>query len=259
MLRNEWIRRLAAACLGLLMSSLAVPSVRGAGGGEQAGVKDYLNAGERDIQRWREMKFGLFVHWGPVSLKGTEIGWSRGGERRGRTGRGSIPVEVYDNLYKEFNPVKFDADEWVQVAKDAGMKYLVFTSKHHDGFSMFDSKVTDYKISNSPFKRDVVKELADACHKARLKLGYYYSPVDWYHGDYRTENHAKYIKFMHAQLREICSNYGRIDIIWFDGLGGTTEDWDSENLFKMIRELQPRVIINNRAGLTADHDTPEQR
>ncbi|MHC4351570.1 MAG: alpha-L-fucosidase, partial [Planctomycetota bacterium] len=196
---------------------------------------------------------------GPVSLKGTEIGWSRGGERRGRTGRGSIPVEIYDNLYKQFDPVKFDADEWVQVAKDAGMKYLVFTSKHHDGFSMFDSKLTDYKISNSPFKRDVVKELADACHKARLKLGYYYSPVDWYHPDYRTENHARYIEFMHAQLREICSNYGRIDIIWFDGLGGSAKDWDSENLFKMIRELQPRVIINNRAGLAADHDTPEQR
>jgi len=226
----------------------------------QAGdAMDYLNAGEQDIQAWREMKFGLFIHWGPVSLKGTEIGWSRGGERRGRTGKGSIPVEVYDNLYKQFNPVKFDADEWIQLAKDAGMKYLVFTSKHHDGFSMFDSKVTDYKISNSPFKRDVVKELADACHKAGLKLGYYYSPVDWYHPDYRTQNHARYIKFMHAQLREICSNYGKIDIIWFDGLGGTAKDWDSENLFKMIRQLQPNVIINNRAGLAADHDTPEQR
>jgi alpha-L-fucosidase len=226
---------------------------------EAAEDKGYLKADEADIRAWREMKFGLFIHWGPVSLKGTEIGWSRGGERRGRTGKGSIPVEIYDNLYRQFNPVKFDADEWVQVAKDAGMKYLVFTSKHHDGFSMFDSKVTDYKITNSPFKRDVVKELADACHKAGLKLGYYYSPVDWYHPDYRTENHDRYIEFMHAQLREICSNYGRIDIIWFDGLGGSAEDWDSEELFKMIRQLQPHVIINNRAGLPGDHDTPEQR
>jgi alpha-L-fucosidase len=207
------------------------------------------------------MKFGLFIHWGPVSLKGTEIGWSRGGERRGRKDKstGSIPVEIYDNLYKQFNPVKFNADEWVQIAKDAGMKYLVFTSKHHDGFSMFDSKLTDYKITNSPFKRDVVKELADACHKGGLKLGYYYSPPDWYHPDYRTENHTRYIKFLHGQLREICSNYGKIDIIWFDGLGGKAEDWDSENLFKMIRRLQPHVIINNRAGLPGDHDTPEQR
>jgi alpha-L-fucosidase len=222
---------------------------------------DYLHANPEDVQAWREMRFGLFIHWGPVSLKGTEIGWSRGGERRGRKDKstGSIPVEVYDNLYKQFNPVKFNADEWVRIAKDAGMKYLVFTSKHHDGFSMFDSQMTDYKISNSPFKRDVVKELADACHKGGLKLGYYYSPVDWYHPDYRTENHARYIRFLHGQLREICSNYGKIDIIWFDGLGGTAKDWDSVNLFKMIRRLQPRVIINNRAGLPGDHDTPEQR
>ena len=221
--------------------------------------KDYLKAGEQDVERWRQMKFGLFVHWGPVSLKGTEIGWSRGGQRRGRSGRGAIPAEEYDNLYKRFNPVRFSADEWIQLAKDAGMKYLVFTSKHHDGFSMFDSKLTEYKITSSPFKRDVVKELADACHKAGIKLGYYYSPVDWYHPDYRTANHARYIEFLHAQLREICSNYGRIDIIWFDGLGGSAKDWDSERLIKMIRGLQPHVIINNRAGLPADHDTPEQR
>jgi alpha-L-fucosidase len=147
----------------------------------------------------------------------------------------------------------------VQLAKDAGMKYLVFTSKHHDGFSMFDSKHTDYKITNSPFKRDVVKELADACHKAGVKLGYYYSPVDWYHPDYRTENHSKYIKFMHDQIRQLCTKYGRLDIMWFDGLGGSAKDWDSENLFRMIRKLQPHIIINNRAGLAADHDTPEQR
>jgi len=259
MLRNEWVKRSLVVWLGLVVCSLTACSI------EQVNAKSFeksagfLKADEQDIQRWREMKFGLFIHWGPVSLKGTEIGWSRGGERRGRTGRGSIPVEIYDNLYKQFNPVKFNADEWVQTAKDAGMKYLVFTSKHHDGFSMFDSQLTDYKITNSPFKRDVVKELADACHKAGLKLGYYYSPPDWYHPDYRTENHPRYIRFLHGQLREICSNYGKIDIIWFDGLGGKAEDWDSENLFRMIRQFQPHVIINNRAGLPADHDTPEQR
>jgi alpha-L-fucosidase len=257
MLRNEWIKRSLVVWLGLAVCSHTAFSI------EQVSKEsaDFLKADKQDIQQWREMKFGLFIHWGPVSLKGTEIGWSRGGERRGRKDKstGSIPVEIYDNLYKQFNPVKFNADEWIQTAKDAGMKYLVFTSKHHDGFSMFDSKLTDYKISNSPFKRDVVKELADACHKAELKLGYYYSPPDWYHPDYRTENHPRYIKFLHGQLREICSNYGRIDIVWFDGLGGKAEDWDSENLFRMIRRLQPHVIINNRAGLPADHDTPEQK
>ncbi len=256
MLTNVWSKFSIGIFLGLVMCFLPACSARQAGA---SGSKDYLNAGDQDVQAWRQMKFGLFIHWGPVSLKGTEIGWSRGGERRGRTGTGSIPAEIYDNLYKQFNPVEFDAEQWVQMAKDAGMKYLVFTSKHHDGFSMFDSKLTDYKITNSPFKRDVVKELADACHKGGLKLGYYYSPPDWYHQDYRTENHARYIRFLHGQLREICSNYGKIDIIWFDGLGGSAKDWDSENLFKMIRQLQPNVIINNRAGLPADHDTPEQR
>jgi len=256
MLRNNRISY-SSAMVGLAFCLLTTSCAKSA----ETGDRDYLHAGTQDVQAWRQMKFGLFIHWGPVSLKGTEIGWSRGGERRGRNDKstGSISVEIYDNLYKQFNPVKFDAEQWVQIAKDAGMKYLVFTSKHHDGFSMFDSKLTDYKISNSPFKRDVVGELADACHKGGLKLGYYYSPVDWYHPDYRTENHARYIKFLHGQLREICSNYGRIDIIWFDGLGGTAKDWDSENLLKMIRQLQPNVIINNRAGLPADHDTPEQR
>ena len=174
---------------GLVICIFLVSYVEIVNAGSSSESANFLKANEQDVQQWREMKFGLFIHWGPVSLKGTEIGWSRGGERRGRNDKstGSIPVEIYDNLYKQFNPVKFDADEWVQMAKNAGMKYLVFTSKHHDGFSMFDSELTDYKITNSPFKRDVVKELADACHKGGLKLGYYYSPVDWYHPDYRTD------------------------------------------------------------------------
>jgi len=259
MLNQKWSIRSFGIYLGIVLCLLAACSTKQVEAGSSETSKDYLKAGEQDMQAWREMKFGLFIHWGPVSLKGTEIGWSRGGERRGTGGTGQIPFKEYDNLYKKFNPVKFNADEWVQVAKDAGMKYLVFTSKHHDGFSMFDSKHTDYKITNSPFKRDVVKELADACHKAGLKLGYYYSPVDWYHPDYRTENHGKYIKFMHNQIRQLYTKYGRLDIMWFDGLGGSAKDWDSDNLFRMIRKLQPHIIINNRAGLAADHDTPEQR
>jgi len=258
MLKDGLIKRTLIVWLGSAVFLLATCSARQAKIGRKKSA-DFLNADKQDIQQWREMKFGLFIHWGPVSLKGTEIGWSRGGERRGRSGTGSIPADEYDNLYKQFNPVKFNADEWVQLAKDAGMKYLVFTSKHHDGFSMFDSKLTEYKITNSPFKRDIVKELADACHKAGLKLGFYYSPVDWYHPDYRTENHARYIKFLHGQIRELCTNYGKLDIMWFDSLGGSAKDWDSENLFRMIRRLQPHIIINNRAGLPADHDTPEQR
>jgi alpha-L-fucosidase len=225
-------------------------------------AKDYLNASAEDIAAWRQLKFGMFIHWGPVSLKGVEIGWGRGGERRGRKDAkpGSVPAEVYDNLYKEFNPVKFNAQEFVEIAKAAGMRYMVFTTKHHDGFCEFDSKLTDYKITSleSPYGKDIVKQLADACHAGGLRWGIYYSPPDWHHSDYRTENHSRYIEYLHGQLRELLSNYGRVDIIFFDGLGGKAADWDAENLITMCRQLQPHVIINNRCGLPADYDTPEQ-
>jgi len=218
-------------------------------------------AAEPDLAWWQDARFGMFIHWGPVSLQGTEIGWSRGGERRGRPEKwtGAVPVEVYDNLYTQFNPVEFNADEWVQLALDSGMKYLVFTTKHHDGFTMFDSTLTDYDIMATPYGRDIVKLLADACHDKGLKLGFYYSPPDWHQPDYRTERHTEYIKYLHGQLRELCTNYGEVDIIWFDGLGGTSKDWDSEPLHAMIRELQPGILINNRGGLPGDFVTPEQK
>lgn len=212
---------------------------------------------------WGEARFGLFIHWGPVSLKGTEIGWSRGGERRGYGSKGTeVPVEVYDNLYKEFNPTHFNAREWVATAKAAGMKYLVFTSRHHDGFSMFDTEANDYKITNplSPFRRDVVKELADACHEAGLRFGLYYSQPNWQHPDaFTSDRHDKYLAYLKRQVTELCSNYGQLDILWFDGLGKSSRDYDGEGLVKIIRGLQPNIIINNRTGLPEDHDTPEQR
>lgn len=225
----------------------------------------YLHARPEALERWRRWRLGLFVHWGPVSLKGTEISWSRAGERRGhRTGRATsgIPIEEYDNLYKRFNPTKFDAEEWVRIARDAGMKYLVFTTKHHDGFVNFDSKLTDYKITSpeSPFRRDIVRELADACHRVGFGFGCYYSPPDWHHPDYRVKGrHSRYIAYLHGQIRELCSNYGKVDILWFDGLGGRAEDWDARRLFKEIRALQPDIVLNNRCGLPGDFSTPEQR
>jgi alpha-L-fucosidase len=212
---------------------------------------------------WSEARFGLFIHWGPVSLKGTEIGWSRGGERRGYGSTGNeVPVEVYDNLYQEFNPTNFNSREWVAIARAAGMKYLVFTSRHHDGFSMFDTKASDYRITNplSPFRRDIAKELADACHEAGLRLGYYYSQPDWHHTDaFTPDRHGRYLAYLKQQVTELCSNYGKLDIFWFDGLGKSSKDYDGEGLVKIIRGLQPNIIINNRTGLAEDHDTPEQR
>ncbi len=213
------------------------------------------------IQWWRDARFGLFIHWGPVSVMGTEIGWSRGGERRGLGEAGTqIPVEVYDNLYKQFNPVKFNADEWVAIAKAAGMKYMILTSRHHDGFSMFDTKASDYKITSpaSPFGRDIVKELADACHRVNFKFGVYYSQPDWHNADAYTERHAQYQQYLKQQVRELLTNYGVIDVLWYDGLMGTAEDYDSLALNKMARELQPNILINNRNRLPEDFDTPEQ-
>jgi len=217
-----------------------------------------LTADPASLRRWRQARFGMFIHWGPVSLVGTEIGWSRGGVARGVGSVGEVPRRTYDNLYKRFNPVKFDARQWVAIARAAGMKYVVFTTKHHDGFCMFDSKLTHYTITHSPFQRDVTAELAEACHEAGMALGFYYSPPDWYHPDYRTDNHRRYLRYMHGQIEELCSNYGQVDILWFDG-GGTALDWDAESLFKKIRRLQPQVVINNRCGLPGDFDTPEQR
>ena len=178
------------------------------------------------IERWKDLRFGMFIHWGPVSIVGTEIGWSRAGERRGRTGTGDVPVEVYDNLYRMFNPVKFNPDQWVQLAKDAGMKYLVFTTRHHDGFTNFDSKLTDYKITSekSPYRKDIVRMLSDACRRGGIDWGAYYSQPDWRHPDYRRgEAHAKFIEYVHGQVRELLTGYGptRKRKNWFGRVGTT--------------------------------------
>ena len=170
-------------------------------------------------------------------------------------------MEQYDNLYKAFNPVAFDADEWCRIAKDAGMRYVVFTTKHHDGFSMFDSQYTTYDIMGTPYGKDICGQLADACHRHGLRLGWYYSPRDWYHPDFATEHHDRYLAFYLGQLRELCTDYGRVDVLWFDGLDSPRELWKEtpEESFAMIRRLQPEILLNNRGGLRGDFDTPEQR
>ena len=211
------------------------------------------------VTRWQDMRFGMFIHWGPVSLTGHEIGWSRGKE---------TPIEVYDNLYKQFNPTNYNADEWVSVAKAAGMKYIVLTTKHHDGFCLWDTKQTDYNIMNTPFKRDVVKELAAACKKQGIAFGTYYSTCDWHHPDFpltsplgkvRREKSDidSYQRYLLAQIKELITNYGPLITIWndvpqeFKGRGAAT--------IKMVRELQPDILINNRTGDGGDYDTPEQK
>jgi len=216
------------------------------------------------------MRFGMFICWGPVSLTGLEIGWSRGeppwGRRPGvRGGKGPTPVDVYDNLYKRWKPGKFDARQWVQVAKDAGARYVIFLIKHHDGFCLFDTALTDYRITGpeSAWKVDVMHEIADACHEAGIKLFIYYSQPDWHHPDYLGEHHRRYVEYLHGQVRELLTNYGRIDGLWFDNLRPVSPEsaklWDAEELFRMARQIQPDVLINNRCGLPGDFDTPENR
>jgi len=215
---------------------------------------------QEKLKWWQDARFGMFIHWGPVSLKGTEIGWSRGKE---------IPVAEYDTLYKQFNPVQFNADEWVKLAKDAGMKYIVFTSKHHDGFCMWDTKYTDFNIMNSPFKRDVMKELADACRKQGMALGFYHSTCDWHHPDFpvtspggrvrrATSNLDRYTEYLKNESVEIIKNYGPLLVMWYD----VPMEFDSirgQGVIDVIRKVQPNIIVNNRTGASGDFDTPEQR
>ena len=218
------------------------------------------------IAAWRAMRIGMFIHWGPVTLTEKEISWSLKKDR-GWLGEpekidGETPQDVYENLYKKFDPKLLKGDEWVQTAKDMGARYLVFTTKHHDGFCEWDTKLTDYKITNpeSPYHKDVVKQLSDACHRGGVAWGIYYSPPDAHHPDFRKEGrHANYIAYMQGQLKELLSNYGRTDVLFFDQQGKdlTTETWDSYETIRMCRSLQPNIIINNRLGLPCDNDTPE--
>ncbi|TLX76414.1 hypothetical protein E9993_05850 [Labilibacter sediminis] len=225
-----------------------------------------LLASNEDMQWWKDAQFGFFIHWNPSSVMDIgPISWKRFGPRpgHGKKATDGIPLEVYDNLYKQFNPVSFNAEEWIQIVKESGAKYLIFTTKHHDGFCMFDSKVTDYDIMSSPFGRDVCKEIADACHKHGIKLFWYYSQPDWHHPDYFAGNHEKYVRdYLYVQIRELLTNYGKIDGMWFDGLGKHPETWHTPEMLKMVRELQPGIIVNHRIGprdwRMGDFDGPER-
>jgi len=227
---------------------------------------------KKAVENWQDMRFGMFVHWGPVSLTGREIGWSRGSQ---------TPIDKYDQLYKKFNPVKFDADAWVRTAKAAGMKYIVLTTKHHDGFCLWPSAVTDYDIASTPFKRDVMKELAAACRKHGIRLGAYYSACDWHHPAFplgspggRTKKPnpdiKAYDKYLRAQTEELITNYGPLVTIWFDVPQVYTAEYGNP-MVKRLRELQPDILVNNRAysdgrrsgfahqSSVGDYSTPEQK
>jgi alpha-L-fucosidase len=223
-----------------------------------------MNKFDERVQRTKWMmddRFGLFIHWGLYSIPARGE-WIRSHEE--------ISVEDYQPYFDEFNPTKYNPKKWAKLAKKAGMKYAVLTTKHHDGFCLFDSKLTDYKATNTLAGRDLVREYVDAFRAEGIKVGFYYSLLDWHHPDYPRYNEARhpmrnnelykdekvnfdnYIEYFHGQVKELLTNYGKIDVMWFDfsyespnGLR-SGEGWKSEELVKMMRDIQPDIVIDNR-------------
>lgn len=210
---------------------------------------------------WKEARFGMFIHWGVYSIPGRGE-WVMFNEK--------IPIPEYEKLYPQFNPTKYNPDEWVRLAKEAGMRYIVVTTKHHDGFCMFDSALTDYDCMSTPAKRDFIGDLVAACRRQGMRIMFYYSLLDWHHPHYvprpawvedppgHQRDFNKYLEYMFGQIRELCEKY-KPDGIWFDGgWEHPPQDWRAEELLKMIWQILPNAVINDRTGLPADFSTPEQ-
>ena len=214
-------------------------------------------------------RFGMFIHWGLYAIP-AEGEWIRSLKK--------ISNEEYQPYFDTFDPVNYDPKKWAKLAKKAGMRYAVLTTKHHDGFCLFDSQYTDYKSTNTPAGRDLVREYVDAFRAEGIKVGFYYSLLDWHHPDYPAygdafhpmrdneaykdqtgEHFERYLEYMHGQVRELLTNYGKIDIIWFDFSYNdmTAEKWRATDMVKMARELQPGIIIDNRMGGNVCSAEPE--
>jgi len=230
---------------------MAVLALIGTAFGAECG--EYIPAEENLAARqwFQDAKFGLFVHWGVYSVEGNGE-WLMNNRK--------MSIKDYEKLPPQFNPSKFDADAWCRMAKEAGMKYITITSKHHDGFAMFDSAISDYDIVDStPYGKDVLAQLAEACREHGLKLFFYYSQLDWHHNDYyprgRTGQHSgrpdkgdwyAYLDYMDGQIEELCSNYGKIGGMWFDGMWDKPDaDWRLEQTYGLIHRLQPHALIGS--------------
>ena len=224
---------------------------------------------EKEYLKWfLEARFGMFIHWGIYAIPARGE-WVKQQE--------SIPEGHYQAYFDTFNPIHYDPAAWARLARTAGMKYAVMTAKHHDGFCLFDSQYTDYKATNTPAKRDLIREYVDAFRAEGLKVGFYYSLLDWHHPDYpvagdrihpyrnnpeyqdRRGNLQRYVEYMHHQVEELLTNYGKIDVIWFDfsydEMRG--EAWRATELVQMVRRLQPGIVIDNRLGGNIKAREPE--
>lgn len=207
------------------------------------------------MQWWNEARYGMFVHWGLYSLLGRHE-WVQAIE--------CIPKSEYEKLADQFQPKPGAAREWARLAKDAGMKYMVMTTKHHEGFCLWDSKQTTYNAARSACGRDLVAEYVDACREFDLKVGFYYSLMDWHHPDgarcaYDPAASRRFLDFTSGCVRELMSNYGKIDILWYDVARpfDCHEGWGSVSMNQEVRALQPHILINNRSLIPEDFSTPE--
>ena len=220
-------------------------------------------------------RFGLFIHWGTYALAARHE-WVKHHE--------AIPDEVYDKYFKHFDPDLYDPELWARAASDAGMKYFVITTKHHEGFCLWDSDLTDYKATNTPYGKDVLSPMVEAFRGQNMKVGFYHSLLDWHHPEYTLDQcHAlrnnaeykekaknrdltKYVDYLWGQTKELLTRFGKVDILWYDFsmgpsgefLGKGKNEWKSEELIKLIRSLQPEIIINDRLEIDQDVKTPEQ-
>lgn len=236
---NKRARKLGVTLLFLLfcgVAALAQPS---------SDVRDD-GAWAQRIAWFREAKFGLFVHWGPFSLHGADPNAAFDYFQM----KGDASVRAAFTPYAlNFRPQSFDAKAWMDAAESAGMRYVVFTSKHHDGYSMFETGVSDYDAADQAPQRDYVRELVKAARTAGLKIGFYYSLLDWYHPDFGA-NMPRFVEdCVFRQVRELCTQYGEIDCLWFDGEWDyPAEVWRAPELVGMIRQLQPNALVNDRIG-----------
>jgi alpha-L-fucosidase len=210
----------------------------------------------RRLKWWQDARFGMFIHWGLYAQLGRHE-WVMNRER--------IPLAEYEKLADTWKPKDRPAREWARLAKQAGMKYMVMTTKHHEGFCLWDTKQTDYNAAKRGPGRDLVREYVEACREFGLRVGFYYSLMDWHHPDGATcakdeAARKRFIEFTDGCVRELCSNYGKLDILWYDVSWplSSPELWESERRNKMVRELQPDILINNRSQLPEDFGTPEE-
>jgi alpha-L-fucosidase len=204
---------------------------------------------------WHQAKFGMFIHWGLYSVIGQQE-WAKEVE--------GIPIPQYELLAKHFNPKPNAAREWARLAKRAGQKYMVMTTKHHEGFCLWDTQLTDYNAARQSTGRDLVREYVDAARAEGLRVGFYYSLMDWHHPDgakCKTDLAARkrFVEYTHGLIRELMTNYGKIDILWYDvDWPLNAAEWESERMNKMVFDLQPEIVVNDRNGLEGDFSTPEQ-